>query len=81
MIESIGGFVLVHIATPLAVCETRDRKALDSRARSGTLPHFTGVSDPYEKPSDAEITSDTSSMTCEEAVEIIVRYLERRGFI
>jgi sulfate adenylyltransferase len=81
MIESIGGFVLVHVATPLSVCEMRDRKGLYVRARNGTLPQFTGVSDPYEKPADAEITIDTSCMTCEEAVDIVARYLERRGFI
>jgi sulfate adenylyltransferase len=81
MIESVGRFVLVHVATPLSVCETRDPKGLYVRARNGTLPRFTGVSDPYEEPADPEITIDTSLMTCKEAVDFIVRYLEHRGFI
>jgi len=81
IIESIGGFVLVHVATPLCVCEKRDLEGLYVKARKGTLPHFTGISDPYESPADAEITIDTSSMTCDEAVDLIVSYLERRELI
>jgi len=80
-IESVGGFVLVYVATPLCVCEQRDLDGLYVKARNGTLPHFTGVSDPYESPADAEITIDTSSMSCEEAVDLIVGYLECRGFL
>jgi len=79
-IEAVGEFVLVHVATPISVCETRDSKGLYARARDGTLPYFTGISDPYEKPADADITIDTTSMTTEEAVDLIVCYLERRGF-
>ena len=49
-----GSFVLVHVATSLADCEQRDRKGLYAKARSGELPAFTGISDPYEVPTDAE---------------------------
>jgi adenylylsulfate kinase len=50
----------VHVATPLAVCEARDPKGLYQRARQGTLPHFTGVSAPYEAPAQPQLTLDTS---------------------
>jgi sulfate adenylyltransferase len=51
-----GDFVLVHVATPLEVCEARDPKGLYARARAGLLPQMTGVDAPYERPLDAEIT-------------------------
>lgn len=54
-----GSFVLVHVATPLAECEARDRKGLYAKARAGEIPAFTGISDPYEVPTDAELTVDT----------------------
>jgi sulfate adenylyltransferase len=81
MIEVGGGFVLVHVATPLDVCEARDRKGLYARARAGSLPQFTGVSDPYEEPADAELTLDTTALTPDEATERILAYLEGQGFI
>jgi sulfate adenylyltransferase len=81
MIEAAGGFVLVHVATPLDVCEARDRKGLYARARAGSLPQFTGVSDPYEDPADAELTLDTTALTPDEATERILAYLEGQGFI
>jgi sulfate adenylyltransferase len=80
-IEPGGGFVLVHIATPIDVCEERDRKGLYAKARAGIVKEFTGVSDPYEEPADAEITIDTTEVTPEEAAQEIVLYLEREGFI
>lgn len=55
-----GSFVLVHVATPLAECEARDRKGLYAKARAGEIPAFTGISDPYEAPTDAEVTVDTT---------------------
>jgi sulfate adenylyltransferase len=59
MIEEHGEFFLVHIATPLDICEFRDPKGLYMKARSGELVQFTGVSDPYEEPTDAEIIVQT----------------------
>ena len=64
-----GRFVLVHVATPIAVCEERDPKGLYAKARAGTIPQFTGVSDPYEVPEDAEITVDASVVSPEEAAD------------
>jgi sulfate adenylyltransferase len=81
MIEPLGGFVLVHIATPIEVCEERDRKGLYAKARAGIVKEFTGISDPYEKPADAEITIDTTDITPDEAAQEIILYLEREGFI
>ena len=50
-----AGFLLVHVATPLEVCEQRDRKGLYARARAGQLTGMTGIDDPYEVPTDAEL--------------------------
>ena len=81
MIEPLGGFFLVHMSTPMAVCEARDAKGLYAKARAGLLPHFTGVSDPYELPEDAEITIDTSQTTPLEAAEIVIRQLRSLGYV
>jgi sulfate adenylyltransferase len=81
MIEPFGGFVLVHVATPLETCEERDRKGLYAKARAGLLKEFTGISDPYEKPDDAEVIINTAELTPEEAAQQIVLHLEREGFI
>jgi sulfate adenylyltransferase len=81
LIEPIGGFALVHIATPLEVCETRDRKGLYAKARAGIIKEFTGISDPYEEPEDAEVVIDTSDISPESSAQRIILYLEREGFI
>ena len=58
MVEAVGGdFLLVHVATPLEECERRDRKGLYAKARAGLIPEFTGISDPYEEPDDADLSS------------------------
>jgi sulfate adenylyltransferase len=81
MVEEQGDFVLVYVATPLAVCEQRDHKGLYARARAGLLPGFTGVSDPYEEPADADLRIDTSLMPVEKGVHIIVGYLQEMGWL
>jgi sulfate adenylyltransferase len=81
MIEPYGGFILVHIATPVETCEQRDRKGLYAKARAGIIKEFTGISDPYEAPADAEVTIDTAELTAEEAAQEIILHLEREGFI
>ncbi len=80
-IEPTGGFILVHTSTSLEVCEQRDRKGLYAKARAGIIPGFTGVSDPYEAPADAEITLNTAEMTPEEAAQEIMLYLEKQGYV
>ena len=81
LIQPFGGFVLVHISTPLAICETRDRKGLYAKARAGLIQQFTGVNDPYEAPNDAEVVIDTTDLTPEEAAQEIFLHLQRQGFI
>lgn len=80
-IEECGAFVLVHLATRLEVCEARDRKGLYAKARAGLVPEFTGISDPYEEPADAELVLDTTLTTPEELAERIVAYLEGCGYL
>ena len=81
MIESGGGFILVHIATTVEVCEQRDRKGLYAKARAGILKEFTGISDPYEVPTDAEVVINTADLSPQEAAQEIILHLEREGFI
>jgi sulfate adenylyltransferase len=81
LIEPHGGFILVHAATPIEVCEQRDRKGLYAKARAGIVKEFTGISDPYEEPKDAEVVLNTADLTPEEAAQEIILHLEREGFI
>src|SRR5258708_33602956 len=81
MIEPTGGFLLVHVSTPLDVCESRDRKGLYAKARAGILTEFTGISDPYEVPVDEDVVIDTTAVTPEEAAQIVLLHLEREGHI
>ncbi len=68
MVESVGAdFLLVHVATPLEECERRDRKGLYAKARAGLIPEFTGISDPYEEPDDADLVVDTTHLSVEAA--------------
>jgi sulfate adenylyltransferase len=81
MVEANGDFVLIHVATPLEVCEQRDRKGLYAKARAGVITDFTGISDPYEEPDDAALRIDTSSIAVEEAVAAVLEHLERNGWL
>lgn len=80
-IEPVGGFLLVHVATPVEVCEQRDRKGLYAKARAGILKEFTGISDPYEVPANAEVVINTDELSPEEAAQQIILHLEQQGFI
>jgi sulfate adenylyltransferase len=81
MIEPLGGFLLVHVTTPVAVCETRDRKGLYAKARAGIVKEFTGISDPYEVPEDASLRVDTTEKSPEECVQDLILHLEREGYV
>ena len=81
LIERVGGFILAFVSTPLGVCEQRDRKGLYAKARAGIIPQFTGISDPYEEPADAEIVLDTTQLAPEEAAQELLLHLEKAGFI
>ncbi|OGO57344.1 MAG: adenylyl-sulfate kinase [Chloroflexi bacterium RBG_16_72_14] len=78
LVEPHGTFLLVHASTPLEVCEARDRKGLYARARAGEIPEFTGISSPYEAPTDADVTIDTTDVPVEDAVRQVREALERR---
>ncbi len=81
MIEAWGGFIEIHVATSVEVCESRDRKGLYAKARAGLIPEFTGISDPYEIPENPELSIDTTRYSVEEAVQMIVLKLEHEGYL
>jgi sulfate adenylyltransferase len=81
MVLPCGGFVLVHVSTPLEVCEARDRKGMYAKARAGIIKEFTGISDPYEEPLDADVVIDTSNMTPAESAREVLLFLERQGYL
>ena len=68
LVEEHGRFLLVHLSTPLEVCEGRDVKGLYARARAGTITNFTGIDDPYELPARPDLVIDTSVTPVEESV-------------
>jgi sulfate adenylyltransferase len=79
--EAVGEFVLVHVATPLEVCEARDRKGLYAKARAGLVPEFTGISSPYEVPTDADVVVDTTDTSVDDATDVVLAELTRRGLL
>jgi sulfate adenylyltransferase len=81
MVEEVGTFLLIHVSTSLEVCETRDRKGLYAKARAGIVKNFTGISDPYEEPEDAELVIDTGEVSVAESVQEILLLLEQRGLL
>ena len=80
-IETHGGFFEIHVATPISVCEKRDRKGMYAKAKAGLLKGFTGVDDPYEVPSNPELSIDTSNLTPDEAVQQILLLISEQGFV
>jgi sulfate adenylyltransferase len=80
-IEKYGGFIEIHIATPIEVCEQRDRKGMYAKARAGLIKGFTGVDDPYEIPENPELRIDTSEMSPEESARQVLLVLGQRGYI
>ncbi|HXP22160.1 MAG TPA: adenylyl-sulfate kinase [Streptosporangiaceae bacterium] len=81
MVSEVGDFLLVHVVTPVEVCEARDRKGLYAKARAGLIGQFTGVSDPYEEPADAVLAIDTSVLSREQATESIMALLVKGGWL
>ncbi len=80
-IDEVGGFILVYLATPLEICEQRDRKGLYAKARAGIIKGFTGVSDPYEGPADANVVIDTADVSPGEAAQRIIDHLAEQGYL
>jgi sulfate adenylyltransferase len=81
MIEAYGAFVEVHVATSLEECERRDRKGLYKLAREGKIKEFTGISDPYEAPTNAELVVDTENVDVDHCAHQVLLKLEQMGLI
>ena len=81
LIEPLGGFIEIHVSTSLEECEKRDRKGLYALARAGKIKEFTGISDPYEVPENAEMVIDTVGISPDLAAHRVLVKLESLGFI
>jgi sulfate adenylyltransferase len=79
--EAGGAFALIHVSTPLEECERRDRKGLYAKARAGEIAEFTGISDPYEEPADADLAIDTTSAPIASAVSRVLELLRDGGWL
>jgi len=81
LVTDVGDFLLVYVSTPVEVCAARDRKGLYAKARAGLITGFTGVSDPYEEPRDADLVLDTSAMSRDQAVGAVLKLLISGGWL
>ena len=81
MIEGYGAFIEVHVATSIEECERRDRKGLYKLAREGKIKEFTGISDPYEAPTKAELVLDTQGVEVDHCAHQVILKLESLGLI
>jgi adenylyl-sulfate kinase len=79
--QETTNFIEVFVHAPIEVCAERDVKGLYAKAFAGEIPNFTGVSDPYEAPVNADIVLNTHLETIEESVQKVVDYLEQNGYI
>ncbi|MCU7850525.1 MAG: adenylyl-sulfate kinase [Candidatus Thiodiazotropha sp. (ex Lucinoma kastoroae)] len=76
-----GDFIEVYVKASIEACESRDVKGLYKKARAGEIPHFTGISSPYEAPEKPEITIDTEHSTVEACIDSLLESLESRDVI
>jgi adenylylsulfate kinase len=81
MVDDVGRFVEVYVATSLEECARRDVKGLYAKAFAGEIKEFTGVSDPYEEPENPELVVDTEEVEPEEAAALVVAKLEELGLV
>lgn len=81
MIENYGAFIEVHVATSVEECERRDRKGLYALARAGKIKEFTGISDPYEVPTNAELVVETENAEVDNCAQQVILKLESMGLI
>lgn len=77
--EQAGQYILVHVSTPLEVCEQRDRKGLYAKARAGLIPDFTGIDSPYDEPADADYVVDTSVTSVVDATDAVLKLVAQRS--
>ncbi|TBW56710.1 adenylyl-sulfate kinase [Marinobacter halodurans] len=76
-----GEFIEIFMDTPINTCEERDPKGLYEKARQGVIKNFTGIDSPYQAPERPEIRLDSSSMSVDHCVDVIIEYLVRRELI
>jgi adenylylsulfate kinase len=81
LVEEHGAFVEIYVATPVEECARRDVKGLYEKAFAGELPEFTGVSDPYEEPSDPELRIDTTEHEPDESARLVLAKLDELGLL
>ena len=81
LISHYGGYMEVHVNTPLEACEARDAKGLYAKARKGIIKEFTGISDPYEPPEHPEIVIDSSEIEPEILVQDIFLKIKQFGYL
>jgi adenylylsulfate kinase len=84
MARSIIGdhrFIEVHVSASLQVCEGRDPKGLYNKARAGLIPHFTGISDPYEEPDAPDLRIDTGQGKLQHSVDQLLTLLVQKGLV
>ncbi len=81
MVENYGAFIEVHVATSVEECERRDRKGLYALARAGKIKEFTGISDPYEVPTRAELVVETENAEVDNCAQQVILKLESMGLI
>ncbi|MFB4212259.1 adenylyl-sulfate kinase [Shouchella sp. JSM 1781072] len=74
-------FIEVYVRCNLEECEKRDVKGLYKKARAGEIPHFTGISSPYEAPDQPDLTVDTAEESVEESLEKLVNYLKDKQIV
>jgi sulfate adenylyltransferase len=81
LVSNEGGFMEIYMSTPLEVCESRDIKGLYQKARSGLIRGVTGIDDPYEAPTNPELSLDSSKHSIAESVALVVGALQKQGFL
>ncbi len=79
--EKIGDFMEVYVSAPVEVCEARDVKGLYAKARTGEIKQFTGISDPYEPPTNPEVNCETHKETLDESVNKVIAKMEEMGYL
>ncbi|MEL6469018.1 MAG: adenylyl-sulfate kinase [Cyanobacteria bacterium J06614_10] len=79
--DRIGDFIEVYVSAPVEVCEARDVKGLYAKARSGEIKQFTGISDPYEPPTNPEVNCETHKETLDESVDKVIAKMEEMGYL
>ena len=79
--QEIGDFVEIYVRCPVEVCIQRDTRGMYKKALSGEIPNFTGVSDPYEEPLNAELVIESDNESLEESITKVIARIKELGYI